>query len=243
MRPFVTALVTALVLAGALSAQVPRRPGQPAVPEAPPPVPQFKSSVDVVHLDVSVLDRNRRPVRGLKPSDFTILEEGKPQQIAVFEAVDIPEVEPPTASVACATWRPTCGSTPTSRNAGYSSSDHDDSTVQSSGFAVNTAREIGRKVIDGFGPVRSRAVVFTRDNRNAQDFTADRARLRAAVDKFTVGFRDMGAWDPEKQKPMPGQDDGYFIASVNVLENADRLALAACPTVASRSSTSARVFP
>ena len=32
------------------------------------------------------------------------------------------------------------------------------------------------------------AVVFTRDNRHAQDFTADRARLLAAVDSYSVGF-------------------------------------------------------
>src|SRR5690606_38945493 len=54
----------------------------------------FRSSVDLVHLDVSVLDANRRPVRGLGPADFIVLEDGKPQRIAVFNAVDIPDPEP-----------------------------------------------------------------------------------------------------------------------------------------------------
>jgi VWFA-related protein len=218
MRAFVTLVVTALVLVGALSAQVPRRPGQPPVPEAPP-LPQFKSSVDVVHLDVSVLDRDRRPVRGLKPSDFTILEDGKPQQISVFEAVDIPEEEPPAAA-----WirevAPDVRVNTDVQERRLFLVVMDDATIQSSGFAVNKAREVARKVVDSFGPSDLAAVVFTRDNRNAQDFTADRARLNAAVNKFTVGFRDMGAWDPETQTPVPGQDDGYFISSVNVLEEA-----------------------
>jgi VWFA-related protein len=183
--------------------------------------------VDVVHLDVSVLDRERRPVRGLKPSDFTILEEGTSQQIAVFEALDIPETTPPSAP-----WirdvAPDVRVNDDVQERRLFLVVMDDSTIQSSGFAVNTARDIGRKVIDGFGPSDLAAVVFTRDNRHAQDFTADRARLRAAVDRFTVGFRDMGAWDPETQTPKPGQDDGYFISSVNVLENAI-LALSSLP--------------
>ena len=227
MRRRLPVFIIVALAVEALGAQVPRRPGQPAIPEAPPATPQFKSSVDVVHLDVSVLDGQRRPVRGLKPADFTVFEDGTPQQISVFEAVDVPDVEPPTAS-----WQREVA--PDVRvNADVQERRlflvvMDDSTVQSSGFAVNTAREIGRKVIDGFGPSDLAAVVFTRDNRHAQDFTSDRARLRAAVDTFTVGFRDMGAWDPEKQKPLPGQDDGYFISSVNVLENAI-LALSSLP--------------
>ena len=57
--------------------------------------PVFRSGVELVHLDVSVLDGNRRPVRGLGPADFTVTEDGKPQNIAVFSAVDIPDVEVP----------------------------------------------------------------------------------------------------------------------------------------------------
>ena len=48
-----------------------------------PPPPQFRTSIDIVHMDVSVLDSRRRPVRGLTPADFTILENGKPQPVAM----------------------------------------------------------------------------------------------------------------------------------------------------------------
>ena len=42
--------------------------------QTPPPTqsPTFRAGVDVVQLDVSVLDKNRRPVRGLTAADFTL---------------------------------------------------------------------------------------------------------------------------------------------------------------------------
>lgn len=44
----------------------------------------------MVRLDVSVLDKNRRPVRNLTAADFTVLEEGEPRPIVAFSAVDVP---------------------------------------------------------------------------------------------------------------------------------------------------------
>ena len=43
-----------------------------------PPVqpPTFRTGVDAVQLDVSVLDKDRRPVRRLTAADFTVLEDG-----------------------------------------------------------------------------------------------------------------------------------------------------------------------
>ena len=80
------AVSTACVAHLALSAQ-----------STPPPTqPIFRAGVDVVRLDVSVLDKNRRPIRGLTTADFTVLEDGKPQPIVAFSAVDIPgAVDPP----------------------------------------------------------------------------------------------------------------------------------------------------
>ena len=40
----------------------------------------FRSGVDIVRLDVSVLDKNRRPVRDLTRDDITILVDGAPQR-------------------------------------------------------------------------------------------------------------------------------------------------------------------
>ena len=43
--------------------------------------PTFRSGIDVVQVDVSVLDRSRVPVRGLTAADFIVLEDGKPRPI------------------------------------------------------------------------------------------------------------------------------------------------------------------
>src|SRR6187401_2840008 len=57
--------------------------------------PTFKSRTDLVQIDVSVLDKNRHPVRGLTASDFTVTEDGRAQSIVIFEPVDVPDPEPP----------------------------------------------------------------------------------------------------------------------------------------------------
>ena len=65
-------------------------PTPPPASQTPPPAaagqqaPVFKAAVDVVHLDVSVFDKARRPLRGLTQADFTVLEDGKPQAVSVF---------------------------------------------------------------------------------------------------------------------------------------------------------------
>src|SRR5688572_2822067 len=51
---------------------------------------QFRSSVELVHLDVSVLDASRRPVTGLTAADFTIFEDGQPRTVEAFAAVTVP---------------------------------------------------------------------------------------------------------------------------------------------------------
>ena len=62
-----------------------------------PPQATFRTGVDVIQLDVSVLDKDRRPVRGLTAADFTILEEGSPRPVVEFKAVDVPPASSPPA--------------------------------------------------------------------------------------------------------------------------------------------------
>lgn len=61
--------------------------------------PVFRTGVEVIQLDVSVLDKDRRPVRGLTAHDFTIFEDGKPQKVLAFNAIDIPDLPPAPATV------------------------------------------------------------------------------------------------------------------------------------------------
>jgi hypothetical protein len=43
--------------------------------------PTFKAGVDLVHFGVSVLDKQGKPVTGLKAEDFEVSENGKPQSL------------------------------------------------------------------------------------------------------------------------------------------------------------------
>lgn len=60
--------------------------------------PTFRSGVDLIDVDVSVLDKDRRPVRGLTAADFTVLEDGRPRPVVAFTPVDLPPRDLPAAS-------------------------------------------------------------------------------------------------------------------------------------------------
>ena len=57
---------------------------------AGPVAAQFTSSVNVVEVYVSVVDRDGRPVKGLTQADFELAEDGRPQPISTFVAGDFP---------------------------------------------------------------------------------------------------------------------------------------------------------
>jgi VWFA-related protein len=50
--------------------------------------PTFKATTDLVLIDAVVVDQQGRHVRGLKASDFTLLDRGKRQTVATFEEVE-----------------------------------------------------------------------------------------------------------------------------------------------------------
>jgi VWFA-related protein len=76
---------TEIATASAASpASVPARQRESA--SAPSAVPVFHTETQLVVMDVSVLDSRGAPVKGLQAGDFTLLENGKPQAIRVFEA-------------------------------------------------------------------------------------------------------------------------------------------------------------
>ena len=61
-----------------------------SAPQDAPDVPKgtfkFEATTQLVVVNVAVKTRNGEPVEGLKASDFTVTEDGKPQQIKVFES-------------------------------------------------------------------------------------------------------------------------------------------------------------
>lgn len=58
------------------------------------PEQRFRSGIDLVTVDVVVLDRKGEPLQGLTRTDFTVLEDGKPQEIREFQSVELPAFAP-----------------------------------------------------------------------------------------------------------------------------------------------------
>ena len=176
------------------------------------PGQRFTTRTDVVTLDVSALDRNRQPVRGLQASDFTILEDGKAQAVEYFDAIDLPDAPAPLA----AKWR---GIAPdVARNTELSERRLvviliDDTMIPFDGQFLRSSREIARNVVDRLGPADLAAVVFSRDNRRAQNFTTDRARLLTAID----GFESAGYIPPQPGEPSLNDMEQFWTDSLQSL--------------------------
>jgi VWFA-related protein len=167
-----------------------------AAQDAAQRLPSFRSGVDIVRLDVSVLDKNRRPVLGLTAADFTITVDGTVQPIVGFDAVVLPPREPPTAP-----WMRDVAPDVRTNALGEPRLFviiMDDVQTPPDPYMVNSAKTIARTIVDQLAPSDLASVVFTKDNRGAQDFTSDRARLLAAIDSFHYG------WIPEFME-LPGR--------------------------------------
>jgi VWFA-related protein len=91
---FIPTVSTALLLISA-AAQQPSAPRPPAQPPAAGEV-TFKANANLVIVDVTAKDKAGNVVEGLKAGDFTVLEDGKPQKVSIFEFQHIAtEPEPP----------------------------------------------------------------------------------------------------------------------------------------------------
>jgi hypothetical protein len=57
--------------------------------EKPPQAPVFPATVELITVDAVVLDERGQPVAGLTKDDFVVREDGRPQALATFEAIDL----------------------------------------------------------------------------------------------------------------------------------------------------------
>jgi len=208
-------------LAGVCAATVAWQAVAPAsAAQQPGDFQRFLSRADVVVVDVSVLDRARQPVRDLTASDFTIVEDGRPQAVEYFRHIDLPEPPVPPA-----TWMRDVAPD-LARNEEISERRlvvilMDDAMIPFDVQMTSSARQIARDVVDRLGPKDLAAVVFTRDNRRTQNFTRDRARLLASIDAF-----ESGGYEPVpggERSPQP-----FFLDAMHTLFRAVE-SLAAIP--------------
>lgn len=176
-----------LVAVGMMLSAFAQQPVAPPSPQTPPPV--FRSGVDVISIDVVVLDKNRRPVTGLKPADFIVQLDGKAASIDVFAAVTLPE--PPRLEGAVRRVGEVPSDVATNRygNEGRLVVIMMDRTIPA-GPPTLTARAIARSAVDALGPDDVAAVVRTGGFAKegvSQGFTTDKARLRAVIDAPFMG--------------------------------------------------------
>jgi hypothetical protein len=107
MRATVLTFLTALLLASAQNpprpAAAPRQngtaPNQPAQ-TAPKGGFKFEATTQLVVVNLSAKDKDGNPIKGLKPADFTVTEDGKAQTIKVFEYQELEEAAAPAPAPA-----------------------------------------------------------------------------------------------------------------------------------------------
>jgi VWFA-related protein len=154
-----------------------------------PAAPTFRGGVDVINVDVTVLDKNRRPVRGLTAADFTVLENGEPRPIVTFSDVDLPAPKP--APGATAPWLRTVASDVSSNEIAPDGR----LVVILFDWAIRqvdlgAARRIASAAIDALGPHDLGGVVFSHGFKNGgtrQNFTSDKGTLLDAVSRPITG--------------------------------------------------------
>lgn len=192
-------MLVACLAAGGILAQ-----GPPARSET------FRARTDVVQFDVSVLDGQRLPVRGLTASDFTVLENGVPQHLAAFAEVEVPAWSPGKA-----TWlRDVAPDVVSNRRDAQRVVVivMDDFRTRWDPGVTQTAKNVALAAIDRLGPADLAAVVYAVSRRQGQEFTVDRTLLRAAVERFVpsgLGPRPdtkLAASNPGRGLGMPSRD-------------------------------------
>ena len=146
--------------------------------------PQFRAGVEVIQLDVTVLDDQRRPVRGLTASDFTVLENGAARPIRAFTPVELAARTRATEAVWIDDVPPDVATNDIDRHEGRLVIILMD-RIDPGAAAQLMARKIATAAVDALGPDDLAAVVSTNNgavrDSTIQNLTADRARLLRAI--------------------------------------------------------------
>src|ERR1017187_4888967 len=94
MRPILATLLSGLLVLSAMPPQTPRAAQTPP-PAAPKGGFKFATTTQLVVVDVTVKDKSGNPIKGLKPADFNITEDGKKQDIKIFTYQELEETVNP----------------------------------------------------------------------------------------------------------------------------------------------------
>jgi VWFA-related protein len=141
--------------------------------------PTFRSTVDLVQVDIVVVDKDGKPIRGLTQADFTIRDRGKPQTIAAFQEIGRDARPAGTQPLMLPSVRLDVSSNQDARAERLVIMVIDDLHIWKS--RTDRAKEISRDVVNRLGPESSMAVLFTSGEHNT-NVTTDRSMLLTAVD-------------------------------------------------------------
>jgi VWFA-related protein len=186
--------------------------------------PTFSATANVVVVNVTVLGKDGQPLENLKKSDFTVLEDGKPQRLQScelqrLETQPLPAIETsPAHRVLQNRTEPAPVATPTPQV-----QDHrlivmlfDFSSMQPAEQvrAVNASMQFLKTKMTPSDLVS--VMVFGSSLRTVQDFTSDRDLLIATLQRFHIGesselasMADTGA-DAEDQSGLYVADETEF---------------------------------
>jgi VWFA-related protein len=171
------------VCAAALAAQTPQAPPSPSPqPSGRPPI-TFGVDVTYVEIDAIVTDAKGNPVRDLKPEDFVVLEDGKPQKVELFSLIDVPYEQPETEPKA-----PPLEPDVRTNERAFEGRVYlivlDE--LHTAALRSNLVKQAMRRFFERhFGENDLAAIVYTTGRADAsQDLTSNRRLLLASVDKF-----------------------------------------------------------
>jgi VWFA-related protein len=197
----------------------------------------FKAQTELVLVNVTVRDKNGNPVRDLKPEDFTVLEDNKPQKVATFDSENTENVQQ------VPTQQANLLSTPAKKTKA-SASDAPAASAQESAIkdrrliilffdlsamqpdeierSSNAAQDYLAKQMQ---PADLVSIVSLANTITVnQDFTSDREKLTAVLQSFNMGANagfELGSTGTTEGTPDSGQSFTVDDTEYNIF-NTDR---------------------
>jgi VWFA-related protein len=191
-----------------------------------PELTTFKTTTKLVVVDVFVRARNGKPIEDLKKEDFTVLENGKPQEIAVFEFQRIADekADPAAVSAAAPASAPAAAARPNAINVPVAGRvQYKDKRLLVLFFDFSSmqppeqirAQQSALKFLSEQMTASDMVSIMTLGAtvQVVQDFTGDRDRLTQVIRSFHIGEASELAIEADTGDPNSGEYTGAaFIA-------------------------------
>jgi VWFA-related protein len=179
------------IVAGILAFSLISR-AEDGIPQPQQAQPAFRSGVDLVQVDVSVLDRDRQPIQGLTAADFTVREDVKVRPVEAFSAIDLPARPAPSGATWLRDVAPDVATNAIPRD-GRLVVILFDRTIRNANMPA--ARLVAQAAVDQLGTADLAAVIYT-SRGVPQNFTADRRLLQSAIARPFIGMADNDPGNP-----------------------------------------------